>query len=181
MWFNTIKLIQKLKAIWSYFRKKEASLAISEALNFKIFRGSMPPESPRLAPPLENSFRGRCYSNVCKKLSQISTASNRQKHLGALWSHLSPGPILALGGPEDKHCGIAPTDGKRSTRVTYLFLQYTNWAVDRLKQIDLLYVVNRYTYIIWLGFCKEKLDNVQHVLITNVAILWDLGSKIAGK
>ena len=43
----------------------------------------MPPESPRLAPPLQNSFRGRCYSNVCKKLSQISTASNRQKHLGA--------------------------------------------------------------------------------------------------
>ena len=43
----------------------------------------MPPESPRLAPPLQNSFRGRCYSNVCKKLFQISTASNRQKHLGA--------------------------------------------------------------------------------------------------
>ena len=43
----------------------------------------MPPESPRLAIPLQNSFRGRCYSNVCKKLSQISTVSNRQKHLGA--------------------------------------------------------------------------------------------------
>ena len=78
MWFNTIKLIQKLKPVWSYFSKKEAFLAISEVLNFKISRGSMPPDPPRLAPHFKIASAAAAISNlVADKLNKILTKSLR--------------------------------------------------------------------------------------------------------